>query len=283
MLIALILAPYDTALRGWRSGAGPEQLIEAGLAAHLERQGHSIVSIEAIEDPERPPAEIRTAFALMRGVAVAARRAREAGALPIVLSGNCNVAAVGQLSALAPAPRSIFWFDAHGEANTPDTSSSGFLDGMGLSMVLGWTWRSLCESVPGFVATSAATAFLLGARDLDAPELARLQHESVARIPVDASVDQLARHFEGAPLRDTVGYLHLDLDVLDPSEVGTANSLPAARGLTVPQLVQTIQLIRSRVTLGAVSLASYAPEFDRNREIQAAAFAALSACVAERT
>lgn len=33
MDIQLVLVPYDTARRGWRSGAGPEHLLRAGLWA----------------------------------------------------------------------------------------------------------------------------------------------------------------------------------------------------------------------------------------------------------
>ena len=68
---------------------------------------------------------------------------------------------------MTPHPRSIFWFDAHGEANTPATTASGFLDGMGLSILLGMAWQTLAASVPGFGQVVPDTTFLLGARDLD--------------------------------------------------------------------------------------------------------------------
>lgn len=36
MDLDVFLVPYDTARRGWRSGAGPEALMAAGLVAYLE-------------------------------------------------------------------------------------------------------------------------------------------------------------------------------------------------------------------------------------------------------
>jgi arginase len=75
--------------------------------------------------------EIGTAFERMRRVAVAVRTVRAGGQFPGLLSGNCN-SAVGTHSALTPARRAIFWFDAHGDCNTPDTTTTGFLDGMDL-------------------------------------------------------------------------------------------------------------------------------------------------------
>ena len=281
MHIALIIAPYDTARRGWRAGNGPEHLLRQGLLQHLEQHGHHIASTQVIEDrPDAPPAEIRTAFELMRGVASAARQARTAGHFPIVLSGNCNVGAVGLLSALTPHPRSIFWFDAHGEANTPATTASGFLDGMGLSILLGMAWQTLAASVPGFAQVVPDTTFLLGARDLDPPEDQVLSASRVTHLTVPQVRTALSAHLDRAPLRDTLGYVHLDLDVLDPETGGQATSYPVPDGLSVSDLLDAIRLIRSRVKLGGVTLASYAPEYARNDQPQRAAFAALAACLA---
>ena len=124
MDIQLLLVPYDSGQRGWRCGAGPEHLVRAGLPAHLQRQGHIVTAIHVIEDdPTYPPAEIRTAFELARRLATTVRSARTAGHFPLVLSGNCNTA-VGTLSGLTPARRATFWFDAHGDCNTPETTRS---------------------------------------------------------------------------------------------------------------------------------------------------------------
>jgi len=72
MDIHLLLVPYDTARRRWRSGAGPEHLLENGLTTHLHGRGHSVADIQVIDaDPNQPPAEIGTAFELMRRIAVA--------------------------------------------------------------------------------------------------------------------------------------------------------------------------------------------------------------------
>jgi arginase len=277
MNIQLLLVPYDTALRGWRSGAGPEHLVETGLPAHLEACGHHVAGIQVIEDdPAQAPAEVRTAFELMRRVAVEVRAARAAGRFPLVLSGNCN-AAVGVLSGLTPAARSIFWFDAHGESNTPDTTSSGFLDGMGLSTALGWCWRGVAATVPGFEPVLPEATFLLGTRDLDSGEATLLGQSKVTVLPVADVPARFSDRLAAARLPDGPGYLHLDLDVLDPDSVGPANSHPVPGGLSVPQVTDAIATIKSSVTLGAATVASYAPEYDRDQAVRRAALTAIEA------
>jgi arginase len=196
-----------------------------------------------------------------------------------VLSGNCN-SAVGTLSGLTPARRATFWFDAHGDCNTPETTTSGFLDGMGLAMTTGLCWRGLGATVPGYQPVTADATFLLGARDLDPAEAGLLQGSGIAAIPVEQIPEALPSLLAGAPLAQTLGYLHLDLDVLDPA-VGHANYLPVPDGLSLSGLTGAITAIRARVPLGAAALTSYSPEDDHDQGVCRAAFAAIDAIVAE--
>ena len=282
MDVELLLVPYDTARRGWRCGAGPEHLVGAGLIDHLHASGHRVVGTQLIEDdPAQSPAEIRTAFELMRRLATAVRNARAAGHFPLILSGNCNVAAVGALSGLTPAARSVFWFDAHGESNTPDTTGSGFLDGMGLSINLGWCWRALAASVPGFQPIPVESTFLLGARDLDPLEAASLFDSRVNLIPVSrlpALSDLLAAAAPASvrlPATSTSTRTSLTRTRSDH-----ANDHPAPGGLSEAQLRSAIAEIRGRVPLGAASIASYDPEADQTQAVCRALFAAVDALLA---
>jgi arginase len=275
--VQILGVPYDTGHRGWRCGAGPEHLLRAGLVTHLERRGHHVTDVQLIEDdPDGAPAEIRTAFELMRRIAVAVRSARAAGRFPLILSGNCN-AAVGVLSGLSPANRAVLWFDAHGESNTPETTTTGFLDGMGLSTALGWCWRPLAGTVPGFQPVAPEAAFLLGVRDLDGEEAALLAESGVHRLPAGTVAEQLPGLLAAPVFEDALGYVHLDLDGLDPDAVGRANTHPVPGGLSVAEVVAAIGAIRVRMPLGAFTIASYDPEFDGDQAVCRAALAALDA------
>lgn len=102
MDLRIIAVPYDTAIRDWRMGAGPDRLLECGLEDHLRAAGHR-VAIERIElPPDEPTSEISTAFELAVRLRDRIHDARSAGELPIVLAGNCGTA-LGTLAALADA------------------------------------------------------------------------------------------------------------------------------------------------------------------------------------
>jgi arginase len=123
--------------------------------------------------------------------------------------------------------------------------------------------------------------FLLGARDLDPPEAALVGRLAITVVPATQIPGRIPELLAQARLEDALGYVHVDLDVLDPAGVGQANSLPVPGGLSVEQLTAAIAAIRARIPLGAAALASYAPEYDSHERVCRAAFAALDAILAD--
>ena len=275
MRIHLIAVPFDSARRGERMGAGPGRLLDAGLADRLRNDGHDVY--EAHVDPPHTSwrAEIRTAFDLAHGVSDAVRRARAADALPMVLSGNCGPAALGCVAGLEGAC-SILWFDAHADMNTPETTISGFLDGMALAAATGRCWRTLASRVPGFAAVRDEAVILAGARDLDPPEVASLAASAIRRIPPGELRDALPEALRRAAVAARPAYLHLDLDVLDPSG-GRLNAYAAPGGLSRADLEWAIHTIAGTVAVRAVALSSLDPDADpAGRGVDAALALALS-------
>ena len=94
-------------------------------------------------------AEIQTAFELYRQLAERVCAARREGRFPLVLSDNCG-SGIGTVAGVGTARLGVIWFDGHGDFNTPETTASGFLDGMGLAVVAGLCWKTLAASVPHF-------------------------------------------------------------------------------------------------------------------------------------
>jgi arginase len=261
-----VLVPYDTARRHWGMGSGPAHLVNHGLVEGLEAAGHS-VNVSIIDAPGDDIAEVRTAFALMKGIAATVRDAREAGRFPLILAGNCNTA-VGTVAGLDYADSiGTFWFDAHGDFNTPDTTHSGVLDGMALAMLTGRCWRALCHSIPGFWPVREDATCLVGARALDALEAEALQSSAVWQVAADEAPHRLAVVTKEIAARAAAAYLHVDLDVLDPA-VGRVNRYSAPGGFAAETLIAAIGEVAAVLPLQAAAITAYDPAFDTDGNIQ---------------
>jgi arginase len=275
MDIGVIMVPYDSGLYRVRMGRGPERLFEGGLEPLLRRLGHTL-TVEEIQVPGPHPAEIATAFELCRVVSDRVRRCRRAGRFPLLLSGNCNIA-IGGVAGCGADSTAVVWFDAHGESTTPETTTSGFLDGMGISTLVGECWRTLARRIPGFAPVPGARVLLVGSRDVEPDETTLLDRVGVHRVTeledLRSTLASISSTIDGV-------YVHLDLDVLDPTEA-VANQWAPPGGLTIEQLEQAIREIQQHVPVKAFGIASYDPECDRNQAALRAACVAVTSIVGE--
>ncbi|MGH7568278.1 MAG: arginase family protein [Gemmatimonadales bacterium] len=265
MDLTVLVVPYDTARRDARMGRGPARLLEGGLVAALADAGHQ-VRCERIEADERPAtSETAMTFDLNRRLAEAVRRAVNAGTFPLVLAGNCGTA-VGTLAGLGSGADGVVWFDAHADFNTPDTTVTGFLDGMALAMVTGRCWTSLAAGVPGFRPVPEERVLLVGARDLDEQEAVALAGSGVQRVSADAARAAgfravLEPALRTLPKRGRGVYVHLDLDVLDPTEA-RVNQFAAPGGLTSAEVVDALHVIGEQRGIAAAAFTAYDPSSD---------------------
>ena len=272
MKIDLILVPYDSAQRGTRMGAGPEHLIASGLPAHLEQFGHC-VELTTVDPPaDSWRAEIRTGFELAALIAGSVRQSQRSGAFPVVLAGNC-FASLGVVAALG-AGTGVLWFDAHGDFNSPETTTGGFLDGMALATLTGRCFTGMSSRLPGFVPVREQHAWLLGTRDLDPAEEEMLLDSPVGRVSAESISadlgDRVRKELDG-PQQLLV---HLDLDVLDPSE-GQVNEYACEGGVSAANLRSAMRALGTRDTVGALTVSAYDPAYDADGRVCATAFGVL--------
>jgi len=257
--IQILAVPYDSGNRGARMGAGPEALLDAGLERALRDGGHTVrTKIAEIKGSWR--AEIQTSFELMRMLATEVWVARESDRLPIILAGNCNTA-VGTLAGLGVESTGVAWFDAHGDFNTPETTSSGFLDGTAVAILTGRCWSQLARTIPHFTPVADDRVCLIGTRDVDP-----LEHDLLEASLVEVVSPTLLRRTLGAALdsiREHVKdmYVHLDLDVLDAG-VARANSYAVSGGLTLEDVEYSLAEIRGRFRTAGITLSAYDPAGD---------------------
>jgi arginase len=277
MAIDLIQVPYDSAQRDVRMGRGPLWLMENGAAQRLRAVDGEVreTMIEARPDFR---AEIGTSFELSRSVALAVRAARGRGSFPLVLSGNC-MTSLGVMAGLGSEGTGVIWFDAHGDLNTPETTESGFLDGMALATLVGRCWRKLSATVADFVPVAEERVALVGTRDLDEGERDLLQQSRILMVRAEevrerGEDDALAR-LEALAGRVSRVYLHLDLDVHDPSE-GRANSFAVAGGLTAEGVRRAVRIIARHVPIAAAAITAYDPAHDGDGRMLATALELIS-------
>jgi arginase len=268
MKVQFLLVPYDSGRREWRMGRGPSYLLRHGVGSGVRALGHE-VDAEYVDAAPTETTEIATSFSLYRQVAERAREARRRGALPIVLGGNCGVT-LGAVAGVGDV--GVLWLDAHADFNTPETTRSGFLDGMALAALTGRCWRTMTASIPGFVAMPETNVVLAGARDLDPAEEELLAESEVTVVRGQTAI---APALEALRERVSRLHFHLDADVLD----GAANAFAAPNGLTSQELVEIARLAAGRFEIVSITVSAYDPEIDAEGAIPPAIAAALEVII----
>ncbi len=156
---------------------------------------------------------------------------------PLVL-GGCCCSHVGAVEGLAARHDriGIAWLDAHGDLNTPQSSPSGNEWGMPLRMLIDGG------------AVRAADVALIGARNLDPPEL-----EFIQSAGINTGSDAVERVLEHV---DCV-YVALDVDVFDPAEV--AVYMPEPAGPSLDEVERLFRHLATRATIVGAGLTGLAP------------------------
>jgi arginase len=220
-VIHFIVSPYHLGRRAEAVGAGPLAVMEALNACHA-----TVIDVgDAAEWP-----------AVNAAIRAAVVHARAQSRFPLVLAGNCN-SCLGTLAALTNPE--VVWFDAHGDFHTIQTSISGSIEGM-----------CLATAVEQF---GIRDAVLVGGRNLDPGESERvrgmLRHVSspdLNRIPLPSGSEV---------------YVHVDVDVLDPS-VSPGTNFQGPGGFTVEELAVALTEVVGRCQVSALAITNYNPSKD---------------------
>jgi arginase len=155
----------------------------------------------------------------------------------------------------------VLWLDAHADFNTPETSPSGFLDGMAVAIAVGHCWRACART---FQANPVPEEHVIqiGVRSVDDEERQRLEQSHLRRTTPDpakvgAMVDALA-----GLVRDI--YVHLDLDVIDATEL-QANQYALDGGPSVASVAAIISDAGARLPVEAAAITALDPSIDGER------------------
>jgi arginase len=182
-----------------------------------------------------------------------------------VIGGECTVIAGALSGALGAQPElTLVYIVAHGDFNTVATTPSHYIAGMILAHVCGRSVGPLL--FPGSRRIGEDHVALVGARALDAGEARNLERSGVLHIPFDAEHPTAPGLVAFARRRKI--WLHVDIDVVDPSDF-PAVAFPAIGG---PSLVALADLLRQLFAVADVrgfSLSGYDARADPKRKLAA--------------
>ncbi|NPV70159.1 MAG: hypothetical protein HPY55_05875 [Firmicutes bacterium] len=275
--IVIIEVPYHLGRKSVGVGAGPARFIEAGVegvvAGAVVESGRE-ARLRRWDSDVTFRHEIGTAMEVVTMLSAIVRDTVASGGFPLVLAGNCN-SCLGVLAGAGNGDTGIVWFDAHADFNTPDTTLSGYFDGMPLSAATGLSWRSLVRRVPGFRPVSAQDVVLAGVREIDKGEERFLVGSGVTvvsaeQIARDGIADALVPTLDGLSTRVRNVYLHIDIDVTGAGKAAANEFTRAGWGLPAETVAEACRHVASRFRLVGAALTGYNPDFDETGDTLAA-------------
>jgi arginase len=277
--VHIIGVPLD--LGAGRRGVdmGPSALRIAGLDARIAELGYSVVDTGDIPSPTQETKDpgdprkkyIRDIAAVCQALFDRSSAAFEAGALPLVLGGDHSLGAgsVGAAAAFARRkgkPLGLLWVDAHGDMNTPGSSTSGNVHGMPLAALLGQPPEEL-SSLGGFAPKVVPQCtVLIGVRNLDHTEKEIVRSSGVHvftmkdidRLGIAAVTEQaisIATH-------GTAGmHVSFDLDACDPA-IAPGVGTPVKGGLDYREAHMLMEMVADAGTLLSLDLVEVNPVLD---------------------
>jgi arginase len=277
--VHIIGVPLD--LGAGRRGVdmGPSALRIAGLDARITELGYAVVDTGDIVAPipeTKDPGDPRKKY--MREISGVCQRlfdsclqAFDAGALPVVLGGDHSLGAgsVGAAAAFARRsgkPIGLLWVDAHGDMNTPATSSSGNVHGMPLAALLGQEPEELAN-LGGFAPkVLPQCTVLLGVRNLDDREKDIVRAAGV-HVFTMKDIDRLgiAAVTERAIAVATSGtagvHVSFDLDVCDPA-IAPGVGTPVKGGLDYREAHMVMEMVADSGALLSLDIVEVNPVLD---------------------
>jgi arginase len=193
----------------------------AGAEALARALGGRVVGEASAGAPRDWSQDLPAARPVLEAAAAEVSAALDQGELPLLTASDCTICIATLPTAARRIPGlRVLWLDAHGDFNTPDSTPSGFLGGMCLAAACGrWDagWPDTID--PAMVS-------FLGVRDLDPGERVEVEQARVGTgVPGDGPI-----------------FVHLDLDVLDPSVL--APQFPVPGGLQAADVRDVLARLR---------------------------------------
>jgi arginase len=276
----IIGVPLD--LGGNRRGVdmGPSAFRIAGLGEKLAALGYPILDKGDLTTPipetqkqrDERKKYINDIAKVCQKLYQASLASLDEGAIPIALGGDHSLGA-GSVAAAAEwarkaqnLPIGLIWVDAHGDMNTPATSSSGNVHGMPLAALLGGEPAELSRIGTFSPKVLPAHTVLVGIRNLDDREKVLVRESGVHVFTMKdidrqgiAAVAEQAVNLAG---KGTAGiHVSFDMDVCDPL-IAPGVGTPVKGGLDYREAHMLMEIFADSGRLTSLDLVEVNPTLD---------------------
>jgi arginase len=252
---------------------GPSAIRYARLQGALEELGYQVAdlgnAVTPLPETVVKEGEIRHLEAVRdvcEEVAEQAEAMISNGLFPIFLGGDHSIA-IGTVSGVARNFERIgvIWLDAHADFNTPQTSPSGNIHGMPLSVLTGAGHPDLVAIGGEGASVHTEDVVIVGLRSVDLEER-RLLNDAGIRVYTMKEVDAygiasvVRRALRALSHLDRV-HVSLDLDVVDP-DVAPGVGTPVRGGLTYREAHLVMELINEAGIAASLDVVEINPILD---------------------
>lgn len=252
--VDIIKNPYGGHRNVPEISMGPDYIHAAGLERLVAEWGGELIrpiqDIRLDEEQDKQYGAWNRMALANANYAGLVRQGLQDDLLTIGLEANCNDI-MGMLAGLKYTSEGdarrvgLIFIDAHGDFNVPETTLSGRLGGMPVAVAAGHALQNLRTTAGLAEPIPMSDIVWGGVRDLDPLEAERFTEYEVQQFSVaDMRTLSQALRNEVQQLADRVDaiYVHVDIDVLDPSEV-PGHDTKVAGGPSSEEVAAVLQLI----------------------------------------
>lgn len=246
--VSIIGAPLDLGAGHRGVDAGPSAFRIAGLEQAIAAMGYPVIdegniAVDTPESLDVGETNVKFLAEITKACDAQARKVAEVlaqGHFPLVLGGDHSIA-IGTIAGMSQHYREqnqsigVIWVDAHADMNTPETTGSGNIHGMPLSVCLGYGADELINLAGFSPKIKAENVVLIGIRDLDLEEKKLVKSSGVKAFTM-TDIDELGMP---AVIKEAIAiantgtagiHLSFDFDGLDP-EVAPGVGTPVKGGI----------------------------------------------------
>jgi arginase len=275
--VALIGAASSAGTHHAGQERAPAALRAAGFADRLTAAGVNVIDMgDVIEVTFVPDVPQSTARSLQKVVEVASAVARvvdEAlgnGLLPVVLGGDCTITLGVMAGVLRHHPDAgLLYFDGDADLATPETTTSGVLDAMGIAHLLGLTDNPLARLAARWPTLGDDHLVLFGYDEGDAethraqvlaqrPSLVRFTDSQVRSDPTGSAATALAALQR---VTDHV-VVHFDVDAIDSRDLPLANFPHYGTGVPLAAAGEALAIFYRAPQLSAAVFTEVNPSYE---------------------